>query len=84
MAQEPAKRAAEAARRPTNLTLSAALVQQARDLGVNLSKAAEAGIAEAVARAADANYAAENRTKMEAWSAFFEERGLPLADYRQF
>jgi antitoxin CcdA len=76
--------AADAARRPTNLTLSTGLVRQARDLGVNLSQAAEAGIARAVARAADEQYAAENRAKMEAWSIFFEENGLPLAEHRQF
>lgn len=74
----------EAAKRPTNLTLSASLVRQARALGVNLSEAAEAGIARAVAQAADARYAAENHGKMQAWSAFFEEHGLPLDDFRQF
>jgi antitoxin CcdA len=71
-------------RRPTNLTLSTALVQQARNLGVNLSQAAEAGISRAVAEAADAEYAAANRAAMDAWSTFFEEQGLPLSDYRQF
>jgi antitoxin CcdA len=84
MAQDIARRTPQAAKRPTNLTLSPALVQQARDLGVNVSQAAEAGIAAAVAQAADAKYAEENRAKMEAWSAFFEEHGLPLAEYRQF
>jgi antitoxin CcdA len=79
-----AQRAGAPAKRPANLTLSTALVQQARDLGVNLSQAAEAGIARAVAQAADAQYAAENRDKMDGWSKFFEEQGLPLAEYRQF
>jgi post-segregation antitoxin (ccd killing protein) len=33
---------------------------------------------------ADAQYAIDNRDKMSAWSAFFEENGLPLAENRQF
>lgn len=74
----------ETLRRSTNLTLPTALVEAARELGVNLSQAAESGIARAVAEATDARYAAENRERMAAWSAFFEERGLPLAEYRQF
>ena len=71
-------------RRSTNLTLSATLVTEARALGVNLPQAAEAGIARAVAEAADASYAVENRAKMAAWSAFFETHGLPLAEHRRF
>jgi antitoxin CcdA len=84
MVQRQAHSAYAASRRPTKLTLSTALVQRARGLGVNLSQAAEAGIARAVAQASDAQYAGENRARMEAWSAFFEEHGLPLAEHRQF
>jgi antitoxin CcdA len=76
--------AEESPKRSTNLTLPAHLVAAARRLGVNLSQAAEAGIAQAVAAAEDAEYAARNRETMAAWSAFFETAGLPLAEYRQF
>lgn len=74
----------ESLKRSTNLTLPAHLVAQARRLGVNLSQAAATGIAQAVAAAEDAEYAAQNRGAMAAWSAFFEEAGLPLSEYRQF
>ncbi len=84
MAKPASAVAASIGKRPTNLTLSVSLVEQARNLGVNLSHAAEAGIARAIAEAADIQYASENRGRMEAWSTYFEEHGLPLAEYRQF
>jgi len=74
----------DTSKRPTNLSLSATLVRRARELGVNLSQAAEDGIARAVAEASDAEYAAANRIRMDAWSTYFEEQGLPLSEYRQF
>lgn len=38
------------ARKPTNLSLDSTLLQEARALGINVSRSAEAGIAEAVKR----------------------------------
>lgn len=72
------------ARRPTRLTLAADLVARARAQGVNISQAAEAGIVRALAEATDAEYATRHRAAMAAWSDYFEQHGLPLAEYRQF
>lgn len=71
-------------RRRTNLTLDAALVEEARALGINLSRAAEAGLADAVKAAREAAWLEENRAALESSNRWVEEHGLPLAKYRQF
>lgn len=72
------------ARKSTNLTLAASLVAEARELGVNLSQAAEAGIAAAVAHRRQERWLAENQDALESSNMFVEEHGLPLARYRNF
>lgn len=71
-------------RKSTNVTLTVALVQEAKELGVNLSQAAEAGVAGAVARKRAEVWLAENREALESSNAFVEANGLPLARYRNF
>ena len=73
-----------AVRKSTNLTLTASLVAEARELGVNVSQAAEAGIADAVARRRQECWLAENLDALESSNAFVERHGLPLAAYRNF
>jgi len=72
------------ARKSTNLTLAVALVAEARQLGVNVSQAAEVGIAAAVADLRQARWLAENQAALESSNAFVEEHGLPLGQYRNF
>lgn len=72
------------ARRSTNLTLAVDLVAEARELGVNVSQAAEVGIAAAVARRRQERWLAENQDALESSNAFVEQHGLPLAAYRNF
>ncbi|HEX7639029.1 MAG TPA: type II toxin-antitoxin system CcdA family antitoxin [Burkholderiaceae bacterium] len=71
-------------RRATNLTLDAELVAQARALGVNVSQAAEAGLAEAVARRRAERWLAENDAALASSNAFVDSQGLPLAAHRNF
>ncbi|MBA2960508.1 MULTISPECIES: type II toxin-antitoxin system CcdA family antitoxin [Ramlibacter] len=71
-------------RRSTNVTLTVALVEEAKELGVNLSQAAEVGVAGAVARKRAEVWLAENREALESSNAFVEAHGLPLARYRNF
>lgn len=73
-----------AKRRPTNLSIDATLIQAARDLNVNVSRAAEEGIARAVADEARRRWKDENRAAIESWNAWVDEEGLPLAGLRQF
>lgn len=71
-------------RKPTNLTLAVSLVTEARELGVNLSQAAEAGIADAVRRMRQERWLTENQAALDSSNAFVERRGLPLEQYRNF
>lgn len=71
-------------KRSTNLTLRESLVQEARALDINLSLAAEDGIARAVARARDEQWVARNRGAMASYDAFVEKEGLILGDLRTF
>jgi antitoxin CcdA len=72
------------ARKSTNVTLAAGLVAEARELGVNVSQAAEVGIAAAVARRRQERWLAENQDALKSSNAFVEQHGLPLAKYRNF
>ena len=84
-ANSPARRGGAALRRKsTNVTLAVALVDEAKALGVNLSQAAEVGVADAVARKRSEVWLAENRDALESSNAFVETRGLPLARHRNF
>lgn len=71
-------------RKSTNVTLTVALVDEAKALGVNLSQAAEVGVADAVARKCAEVWLAENREALESSNAFVEAHGLPLGQYRNF
>lgn len=71
-------------RRPANLSLDAALVAEARALGLNLSAAAEAGLRAAVAEARAARWRAGNAEALAGSNARVEARGLPLSRHRPF
>ncbi len=71
-------------RKPTNLSLDAALLAEARTLNVNLSRAAEEGVRDAVRAAKAAQWMAENADALESSNAYVAEKGLPLDPYRQF
>ena len=75
-------RTAPAPRKATNLSLDAALLAEARALGVNPSRAAEAGLAEAVARAKA--WRRENAAAIADFNAYVEANGVPLAAFRKF
>ena len=71
-------------KRSTNLTLPSRLVRDARQLGINLSAAAEDGIERAVAKARDQQWVERNRGAMASYDAFVEREGLLLEDLRTF
>ena len=72
------------ARRSTNLTLPAALVDEAKSLGVNLSRAAARGLAAEIAEKRALRWLEENREAISEWNSYVEENGVPLAQFRQF
>jgi len=80
-------RAAEAdksTRKPTNLSLDSALLKEAKALGINVSRSAEAGIAEAVRLHKKDKWLKENATALASSNSYVEANGLPLARHRQF
>ena len=72
------------ARRRTNLSLDEALVAEAKALDVNLSRAAEEGLASAVKKARADQWKRENADAIRSWNEWVDENGIPLAEYRQF
>lgn len=71
-------------RKPTNLSLDRALLEEAKALDVNLSRAAEEGVRAAVKAEKERQWMAENKHVIEGWNDWVAEHGLPLAKYRQF
>ncbi|MFL4472283.1 type II toxin-antitoxin system CcdA family antitoxin [Tateyamaria armeniaca] len=71
-------------RKPTNLSIDATLLQEARDLDINLSRAAEQGLEDAVAQARAAQWKRDNAAALQSSNAWVQDNGLPLAKYRNF
>jgi antitoxin CcdA len=72
------------ARKATNLTLDSALLEEARALRLNVSRAAEVGIAEAVKAEKSRLWQRDNAEAIEGANAWLETNGLPLKKYRLF
>lgn len=74
-----------ATRRAANLTLDGDLLDEARAMNINLSRAAELGIARAVAaEKAARTWADENADVVRSTNEFIARHGLPLRKYRSF
>lgn len=73
-----------AARRPTNLSIDPSLMEEAKALAINASRAAEEGIARAVSEEKSRRWKEEHREAIEGWNKWVEENGLPLARHRMF
>ena len=71
-------------RKPTNLSLDSALLKEAKSLGINVSRSAEKGIAEAVKLHKKQKWLKENAGALASSNAYVEANGLPLAQHRQF
>lgn len=72
------------ARRATNVSLDTALLGSARELGINVSRACEQGLAAEVKRMREKLWLAENAEAIASSNAWVEKHGLPLAEYRMF
>jgi len=71
-------------RKSTSVSLDENLLAEARELGVGLSKAAEAGIAEEVRAEKSRRWMANNREALKAYDEEIRKHGLPLEKYRLF
>ncbi|MFC3338717.1 type II toxin-antitoxin system CcdA family antitoxin [Paracandidimonas soli] len=79
-----ASRPRAANKRATNVSLPEDLLAEAKALQINVSQAAEAGVAQAITRARSELWLAENQEAIESSNAYAEKYGLPLAKYRLF
>lgn len=71
-------------RKAANLSIDEGVLADAKALDINVSRAAETGIAEAVRKEKGRRWLEENREALESSNAWVEKNGLPLAKYRQF
>ncbi|MDF2176873.1 type II toxin-antitoxin system CcdA family antitoxin [Aliiglaciecola sp. CAU 1673] len=68
----------------TDLSISEAVLLEAKALGINLSQSAEVGIRQAITSAKREQWLAENESAINSSNAFVEQSGMPLAQYRYF
>lgn len=73
-----------AAKRPTNVSLTIGLIDEAKQYEINISKACEKGLAESIAKARTEKWLAENEQALLSSNDYVEKHGLPLAKYRLF
>ena len=67
-----------------NLSIDETVLADAKSLDIDISRAAETGISEAVRTEKDHLWLEENREALESSNAWVEKNGLPLAKYRMF
>jgi len=72
------------AKRSTSMTLDRALLEEARQLGINLTRAAESGLATAIKAERSRLWKGENKDAIAEYNLLIEREGLPLAGYRKF
>jgi antitoxin CcdA len=71
-------------RRATSLTFDSALMEEAKAYKINVSRAAEAGIAAAVKKARTEAWQRENAEAIQNYNDYIAKHGLPLEKYRMF
>lgn len=71
-------------KRPINLSINAHTLDQAKKLGINLSKTVDAFLQEEVKRRYWEQWNEENAQAIDHYNARIEREGLPLAQYRTF
>jgi len=75
---------ASAPKRATNVSLNSDLLEQAKALGINVSRACERGLAEQIAELREKRWLEENREALESSNTYVEAHGLPLAKHRPY
>jgi antitoxin CcdA len=71
-------------RAKVNLSIDDAVVREAREFGVNMSRVAEAAIGEAARAERNRRWREENRKALESYAREVESEGLALARFRSF
>jgi antitoxin CcdA len=71
-------------RKPTNVTLPPEVLERAKQLGINLSRASERGVREEIQEVEARRWADDNAELVTAYTTMVDRDGLPLAKYRTF
>lgn len=71
-------------RKAINVSLDPRLVEEARELGVNLSRACEHGLYDVVRTERRRQWQKEHAEAIASSNAYVERHGLPRAKYRMF
>ncbi|HTY49540.1 MAG TPA: type II toxin-antitoxin system CcdA family antitoxin [Steroidobacteraceae bacterium] len=71
-------------KKTTSVSVAEPLLAEAKVLEINVSQAAEEGIAKAVATARAQAWLEENSEAIASYNAYVEEHGVLLAQYRKF
>lgn len=71
-------------KKSTNLSIRADLVEEARALGINLSRTLETALEAEVKKAKEKQWLAESRPAIEAYGRYIEKHGLFSDRFRTF
>ena len=71
-------------KKAANISLDAAMIVEAKELGINISQACAAGLAKELKTAREAKWKKENEGTVQAWNEWTAQNGIPLSEYRQF
>lgn len=71
-------------KKPTNITLSADVLSDAKALGINISQACDQFLRELVKREQERRWQSENAEFIAAYNAGVAKDGLPLDAWRSF
>jgi len=75
---------ANATKKSTNVSLAENLLAEAKELRINVSQAAESGVAMAVAQKRAEIWLKENWEAIQSSNNYVEKHGLPLEQFRMF
>lgn len=79
-----ANRSASSARRSANVTLPAELLERAKALKINVSRASERGLREEIRDVEARTWSQQNARFIAELNSRIERDGLPLDEYRMF
>jgi len=71
-------------RKATNISLDPNLLNEAKSLGINISKASEDGVQRAISKLKAAQWKEENAAALQSSNEWVERNGLPLENFRKF
>ena len=71
-------------KKAANISLDAAILREAKALGINVSQACETGLAKEVKAVREAKWKHENESTIQEWNEWVAKNGIPLSEYRQF